>query len=299
MTGEPYIEHPVPSRHFAELGMDDRRSPPALLHDVGRLRVDFREMTRVSGLRWRSLWRRHQAEAHRLHQRRKKQAENLRKLFLAMAGDVRVIIIKLATACTICARSTRFPEQRKREIAPKRCTFSPRSRTAGHLAHQVGAEDRSSKYLEPEHYKQIYRWCSDTRASARDRAQRSRLAASVCARRNIRPKCTGGPSISTRSIRRCSSRACSSTPSRPHRAARHLPHVSDCYHALGVCIAVDARAGMFFDYIAKPKPNNYQSLHTKVLPSGDVVECRSAPANAPRGRVRHRRALRRSKDEER
>jgi GTP pyrophosphokinase len=170
MTGEPYIEHPVAvAGILAELGMDDPTIAAGLLHDVMEdCAVDFDEMVRRFGMEVAQLIDGVTKLKHiDFSSKQEKQAENLRKLFLAMAGDVRVIIIKLADRLHNMRTLDPFPEQRKREIS------SETLHILAPIAHRLGIwrikwelEDRSFKYLEPDIYKQITRWCSARAPSA-------------------------------------------------------------------------------------------------------------------------------------
>jgi guanosine-3',5'-bis(diphosphate) 3'-pyrophosphohydrolase len=280
MTGEPYIEHPIAvAGILAELGMDDPTIAAGLLHDVPEdCGVSMDEMTErfgpevcqlVDGV----------TKLKRIDftNKQEKQAENLRKLFLAMAGDVRVIIIKLADRLHNMRTLDPFPENRKREIAAETLhILAP-------IAHRLGIwrvkwelEDRSFKYLEPQLYKQIYAKVQRTRA---DRSKMVQTAISTLIEKlraeGIEAEVTGRPKHFYSIYQKMIKQGLQFDAIHDLIALRLICNtVPDCYHALGVVHSLWMQVpDMFFDYIAKPKPNNYQSLHTKVLgPEGDLIE---------------------------
>jgi GTP pyrophosphokinase len=160
MTGEPYIEHPVAvAGILAELGMDDVTIAAGLLHDVPEdCNVSYEEMQERFGAEVAHLVEGVTKLKHiRFDTKADKQAGNLRKLFLAMAGDVRVIIIKLADRLHNMRTLDPFRPEKKIEISEETLyIFAP-------IAHRLGIwrikwelEDRAFKYLEPDVYKQIY-----------------------------------------------------------------------------------------------------------------------------------------------
>jgi GTP pyrophosphokinase len=279
-TGEPYIEHPIAvAGILAELGMDDPTLAAGLLHDVVEdCGVGYAEMAQRFGNEVAQLVDGVTKLKHiDFSSKQEKQAENLRKLFLAMAGDVRVIIIKLCDRLHNMRTLDPFPEERRREIAAETLyIFAP-------IAHRLGIwrikwelEDRSFKYLEPEIYKQIYAKVQKTRSERSEIVQgaieivQERLRAD-----GIDAEVTGRPkhfySIYQKMIKQ----------GRPFDDVHDLiamriicPNKDDCYHALGIVHAIWMQIPeMFFDYISKPKPNNYQSLHTKVMgPDGEPFE---------------------------
>ena len=279
-TGEPYIEHPIAvAGILAELGMDDPTLAAGLLHDVVEdCGVSYADMTRHFGPEVAQLVDGVTKLKHiDFNSKQEKQAENLRKLFLAMAGDVRVIIIKLCDRLHNMRTLDPFPEERRREIATETLyIFAP-------IAHRLGIwrikwelEDRAFKYIEPDIYKQIYALVQKTRA------QRSELVSDAIAKLqqrlrddNIEAEVSGRPkhfySIYQKMIKQ----------GRPFDDVHDLialrvicPTKEDCYHALGIAHSIWMQIPeMFFDYISKPKPNNYQSLHTKVMgPRGEPFE---------------------------
>lgn len=279
-TGEAYIEHPVAvAGLLAELGMDDTTLAAGLLHDVPEdCGITIEEMTERFGHEVANLVEGvTKLKKIEFSTAEEKQAENLRKLFLAMAGDVRVIIIKLADRLHNMRTLDPFPEKRKREISAETLyILAP-------IAHRLGIwrikwelEDRSFKYLEPTIYKQIYSLVQKTRLQRSDivaaamNELRERLASE-----NIQAEVTGRPKHFYSIYQKMLKQGLQFDAIHDLTALRVIcPSAQDCYHALGIVHSLwKPVPEMFFDYIAGPKPNNYQSLHTKVLAEdGDLVE---------------------------
>jgi GTP pyrophosphokinase len=280
MTGEPYIEHPIAvAGILAELGMDDPTIAAGLLHDVPEdCGVTPEEMQERFGPEVANLVD-GVTKLKRIDftNKQEKQAENLRKLFLAMAGDVRVIIIKLADRLHNMRTLDPFPENRKREIAAETLhILAP-------IAHRLGIwrvkwelEDRSFKYLEPQLYKQIYAKVQRTRAERSKMVQTAIVTLTEKLRsEGIEAEVTGRPKHFYSIYQKMIKQGLQFDAIHDLIALRVICNaVPDCYHALGVVHSLWMQVpDMFFDYIAKPKPNNYQSLHTKVLGfEGDLIE---------------------------
>lgn len=280
MSGEPYIEHPVAvAGILAELGMDDVSIAAGLLHDVPEdCGVSISEIQELFGPEVAQLVDGVTKLKHLdFDTRQEKQAENLRKLFLAMAGDIRVVIIKLADRLHNIRTLDPFPENRKREIASETLNiFAP-------IAHRLGIwrikwelEDRSFKYLEPKVYKQIYALVQRTRS---ERSQIVEDAISTLQQRlsqeEIDAEVTGRPKHFYSIYQKMIKQGLRFDKIHDLSALRVICNTErDCYHVLGIVHSLWMQVeGMFSDYISKPKPNNYQSLHTKVLVSdGELIE---------------------------
>jgi GTP pyrophosphokinase len=280
MSGEPYIEHPVAvAGILAELGMDDVSIAAGLLHDVPEdCGVSISEMQELFGPEVAQLVDGVTKLKHLdFDTRQEKQAENLRKLFLAMAGDIRVVIIKLADRLHNIRTLDPFPENRKREIASETLNiFAP-------IAHRLGIwrikwelEDRCFKYLEPKVYKQIYALVQRTRS---ERSQIVEDAISTLQQRlsqeGIDAEVTGRPKHFYSIYQKMIKQGLRFDKIHDLSALRVICNTErDCYHVLGIVHSLWMQVeGMFSDYISKPKPNNYQSLHTKVLVSdGELIE---------------------------
>ncbi len=280
LTGEPYIEHPVAvAGILAELGMDDVSIAAGFLHDVPEdCGVSIEEMTERFGADVAHLVEGvTKLKKINFDTKVEKQGENLRKLFLAMAGDVRVIIIKLADRLHNMRTIDPFPEAKRRDVASETLTFfAP-------IAHRLGIwrvkwelEDRSFKVLEPDVYKQIYALVQRTRAQ---RAQQVTEATAELQERlkseEIEAEVNGRPKHFYSIRQKMIKQGLKFDAIHDLIALRVICNTKgDCYHALGIVHALWQQVPeMFFDYIATPKPNNYQSLHTKVLDgNGELLE---------------------------
>ncbi len=279
-TGEPYVEHPIAvAGILAELGMDDVTIAAGLLHDVPEdCNVSYEEMQERFGAEVAQLVEGVTKLKHiRFDTKADKQAGNLRKLFLAMAGDVRVIIVKLADRLHNMRTLDPFEERKRIEISQETLyIFAP-------IAHRLGIwrvkwelEDRAFKYLEPDVYKQIYALVQRTRAHRTAQVQCTiEILSEKLREEGIEAEVTGRPKHFYSIYQKMLKQGLKFDAIHDLIAIRVVTNsVPDCYHALGIVHGLWMQVPeMFFDYISKPKPNNYQSLHTKVLDSdGELLE---------------------------
>jgi GTP pyrophosphokinase len=207
----------------------------------------------------------------------RRSAENLRKIFLAMAHDFRVMVIKLADRLHNMRTLAGLPPERQLKIARETMQiYAP-------LAHRLGIwkikwelEDLAFKYIEPEAYEKVAEKVSGTRgereddlAEAVDMIQRHLAKDGIEAVIQARPKHLW--SIYQKMLRE----KVGISEIYDLSAVRVIVNrVGECYHALGLVhdlwMPIPER---FSDYIAKPKSNMYQSLHTKVIgPRGEPLE---------------------------
>lgn len=205
------------------------------------------------------------------------QMENVRKMLLAMIDDVRVALIKLAErTCAIRAVKTASEEKRRRVAREVFDIYAP-------LAHRLGIgqlkwelEDLSFRYLQPENYKQIASLIDERRVDRErfitevtEELRRQFNRAGIDAEINGRAK-------SIYSIwRKMQRKQLDFSQIYDIRAVRVLvPEVRDCYAALGIVHNIwRVIPNEFDDYIANPKENGYQSLHTAVIgPHNKVFE---------------------------
>ena len=280
LSGEPYIQHPLHAAYtVAGLQLDAGAVSAALLHDTmedcgvtpDRMQEQFGpEITRlVEGATKLSKMHWHPAEG-RLND--SLQAENLRKMFLAMAEDVRVVIIKLADRLhNMRTLDAQDPVKQVRIAAETMDIYAP-------LAHRLGIwqikwelEDLALRHLEPEKYREIAQLVSSKRAS-RERyiGQVEAILTEELAKSQIAAEVKGRAkhiySIYQK-ISKYEVQGKSFNEIYDLLALRVLvDSVTDCYNALGVVHSLwRPIPGQFDDYIASPKDSMYQSLHTTVM----------------------------------
>ena len=272
VSGIPYILHPTSVACIvAELGMDSDTICGALLHDVvedtpvtletisKKFGVDVTKLidgvTKISKIPYSS--------------REEQQAENIRKMLIAMADDIRVIIIKLADRLHNMRTMDCMPEQKRRDKSLENMqVFAPIAHRLGIKTIKEELEDRSLQYLDPIGYKEI----EDTLLMTEE--GRERFIESIKEQIDEKIKHTipnvfiSGRVKSINSIyRKTIMRNQTIDQIFDVFAVRVIVDtVPDCYNVLGVVHDVfKPIPNRFKDYISMPKPNMYQSLHTTVL----------------------------------
>jgi GTP pyrophosphokinase len=280
LSGEPYITHPWNvALIVADMGLDDPSIAAALLHDVVEdTEVEMATIVQEFGEEVARLVE-GVTKLRRLqfHTFRQEQVENLRKVLVAMAQDVRVILIKLADRLHNLRTLDPLPEEKRKATALETLQiYAP-------IAHRLGIwrikwelEDLAFKHLDPVAYRELARKVEKKRSErvhliekAIQQLQRALTEAGLEATVQGRPKHLW------------------SIYQKMQREGVDIDRIYDlialrvivnteaeCYLALGVVHKLWAPLpGMFTDYIAKPKPNGYQSLHTKVVgPDGEIME---------------------------
>jgi GTP pyrophosphokinase len=272
-SGEPYITHPVAVAHYlANLELDAETIAAALLHDVPEdtevtipeLETRFgREVARlVDGVTKLGKF----GSARSMEEQ---QAENIRKMFLAMAEDVRVVIIKLADRLHNMRTLDFLPEEKRRRIARQTMEiYAP-------LAHRLGMwqikwelEDLSFKYLEEDRYRQLVAMLTDQRRARESFVNKSiGILRKELAKVEITAEISGRPKHLYSIAKKMERKGAEFSEIYDLHAIRVLvDDVKDCYAALGVVHSLwRPIPGQFDDYIAMPKANMYQSLHTAVI----------------------------------
>jgi GTP pyrophosphokinase len=280
LTGDPYIVHPLEvSKLLTELEMDDATLAAALLHDVvedtghglGEIRSDFGDEVAVlvDGV----------TKLRRIHfdTGRERQAENLRRMLLAMASDLRVILIKLADRVHNMRTLKPLPEERRREVAQETLQIlAPIAHRLGVWRFKFELEDRALRYLEPDTYAEIVAAVDSTREEREARIQRAigqlreRLQ-----EMGIEAQIEGRPKHFYSIYQKMQEQAVDFDQILDLEAIRVIVDTeTQCYTVLGVVHSLWLPLpDMFTDYIAKPKSNMYQSLHTKAIgPDGEPLE---------------------------
>jgi GTP pyrophosphokinase len=286
-SGEPYVLHSLAvAQILAELRLDAETIAGAILHDVVEdTSVKLEDVGREFGARVAALvdgvtkmaviqeYRPGEERGRQEHA----QAESLRKMLLAMAEDVRVVLIKLADRLHNMRTLGALPEDKQKRIARETMeVFAPLANRLGIWQIKWELEDLSFRYLEPVAYKQIAALLAEKRVDREQYLDRfvARLSeelrqAGIAAEVTGRPKHIYGI---WRKMRRKSKDFAQITDIRGVRVL--VDNVRDCYGALGIAHTLWQHIpGEFDDYIATPKENNYRSIHTAVIgPQGKVVE---------------------------
>ena len=271
-SGEPYIIHPIQVAYtLAGLELDDATICAALLHDVvedtevthqdliNEFGIEIAEMvdgvTKLSKLNYESV-----EEA---------QVENYRKMFLAMGKDIRVIMIKLSDRLHNM-RTLKYLS-RDRQIANAKETmdlYAPLANRLGIYSLKWELEDLSFKYLYPEEYREIVEGID------RKREERLQFIDKIeeqikqeLKKQKIEAEITGRAKHLYSIYRKMKRDNITLDQIYDLFALRIIVNsVKDCYAALGVVHELyNPMPGRFKDYIAVPKPNMYQSLHTTLI----------------------------------
>jgi guanosine-3',5'-bis(diphosphate) 3'-pyrophosphohydrolase len=279
-SGEPYLVHPMEvAGILAGMKLDVPSIVTALLHDTvedtvatveeveqlfgPEIKILVDGVTKLSKIQFTTV--------------KERQAENFRKMIMAMAKDIRVILVKLADRLHNMRTLGHLPEMRQVAIAQETLDiYAPIANRLGIQQMKVELEDKAFMYLKPDIYQAI-----DDQVSKR-KGQREKYIAEV---RQIMDQHMKDHNIQ-----------CDIYGRVKHyfsiwrkMEAQHIPfdqvhdviafriiveNVQQCYEALGVIHALWRPVpGRFRDYIAMPKANNYQSLHTTVIgPHGERVE---------------------------
>ncbi|MBI4299094.1 MAG: bifunctional (p)ppGpp synthetase/guanosine-3',5'-bis(diphosphate) 3'-pyrophosphohydrolase [Chloroflexi bacterium] len=287
LSGGPFIEHPVQTAIFlAELHLDASTLTAALLHDVIEdCHVSFQELentfghevaklvdgvTKLSKLEKISV--EEESEQLLYSQNGRQQAASLRKMLVAMAEDVRVVLIKLADRLHNMRTLKAHPPWKRRAIAKETLDiYAP-------LAHRLGIweikwrlEDMAFRHLNPSKYRDISRLLSAKRAErekyitkVKDTLKKELEEAGIEAEVSGRPKSIYSIYEKTQKY---AQQGKEFNEIYDLFALRILVNeIKDCYGALGVIHALwHPLPGQFDDYIANPKENMYRSLHTVVL----------------------------------
>ena len=276
-SGEPYIIHPIAVAEIvAEIGLDTDAIAAALLHDcLEDTDASFEEISRLFGETVAELVEGvTKLTRVQYSTMEEQQMENLRKMFMAMSKDIRVILIKIADRLHN-TRTLQFQTPAK-QISKSMETmeiYAP-------LAHRLGMqkikwelEDISLQYLDPEGYQQIIDFlaANETSANSFMNAVQSKITkrlADVGIHGSIY-----GRIKHTYSIYR-KMRAQNKTIDELYDLYAFrviVDNIADCYNVLGhIHDLFTPIPGRFKDYISTPKPNMYQSLHTTVIGSQGI-----------------------------
>ncbi len=272
VSGEPYVSHPLAvARILAELGLDPVAVTAALLHDVpedteyslgdleerfgvdvGRLVDGVTKLSKFSTL------------SHE-----QQQAENIRKMFLAMAEDIRVVLIKLADRLhNMRTLSSLSPAKQQRIAKQTAEIYAPLAERLGIWQMKWELEDLSFKYLDPEAYRELAGLLESHRRAREAYVKRAMdVLDAALLDSGIKADLSGRPKHLYSIYRKMQRKRAEFGEIYDVHALRVLvADVRECYAALGVVHSLwRPIPGQFDDYIAMPKNNGYQSLHTAVV----------------------------------
>ncbi len=272
-SGEPYIIHPVAvAQILAEMGMDADSICAALLHDVvedtpvtdQQIRASFGEsveqlvdgVTKIGQIPFSAT-------------QEEQQNENIRKMFLAMSRDIRVIIIKLADRVHNMRTLAFMPEEKRRFKAKETLEiYAPIAHRLGIRAFKEELEDLAIRYLDPVAYEEISKTLESQVESRQQFLDGIKKEIGERVRQEVPNAHLSGRIKSVHGIYR-----------KTYMLGRTIDEIYDiyavriivdsvfeCYYCLGIIHDMfNPLPGRFKDYISTPKPNMYQSLHTTVI----------------------------------
>ncbi len=280
LSGEPYLSHPLAVAHtLAELGFDEATIVAGLLHDtVEDTKATIEELdelfgedvadivdgvTKISMIPFDS--------------KEDAQAENIRKMILAMSHDIRVLMVKLADRIHNMRTLDFQKAHKQRRIAQETMDiYAPLANRLGlHRVKQI-LEDLSFKYLRPDVYNQITTWLDDNQVVERkiiDKVVRN--LEEILTDNAIKGTVYGRIKHKFSIHKKMQQLSVTLDEMHDIMAFRVLvEEMRDCYAVLGLVHSKWRPVhGRFKDYISMPKNNGYQSLHTTVIgPEGERIE---------------------------
>ena len=279
-SGEPYIIHPLcVAIILADLELDKETLAAGLLHDVVEdtiwtkegIEEEFGEdvallvdgVTKLTALQLTT------DSAGKTQEQLDIQAQNLRKMFLAMAKDIRVILIKLADRLHNMRTLSHMPPEKQSRIAQETLDiYSPIAGRLGISRIKVELDDLSLKYLKPDVY------CDLVEKVATRKSEREKYVEDIC--ENVRDAISAAGITGDVNGRVKHFFSIYKKMRNQNKTLDQIYDlfairiivgtVKDCYAALGVIHEMyKPIPGRFKDYIAMPKPNMYQSLHTTLI----------------------------------
>ncbi|MBM7842087.1 GTP pyrophosphokinase [Herpetosiphon giganteus] len=275
-SGEPYFLHPVQVAHIlVDMKLDPESVAAALLHDVvedtpitlDQIRADFgREVAHiVDGVTKLS-----KLEAKSIEEA---QAITYRKMFIAMADDPRVVLIKLADRLhNMRTLGAMRPDKQQRIARETLEVYAPLAHRLGIWQFKWELEDLSFRYMNPEKYSEIGRQLNLRRETRERIVQRviARLK-QILDRDNIKAEVTGRPKHIYSIARKMERKGVSLDQIYDQLAVRVMvTTVDECYRVLGLVHSTWIPImSEFDDYIAVPKESMYRSLHTTVVIPGE------------------------------
>ncbi len=280
-SGEPYISHPLGvAAILADLRLDLPTVITGLLHDTVEdtsvtlkdIETEFGKtiaelvdgVTKISKIKFRNT--------------HEKQGENIRKMIVAMGKDVRVVLVKLADRLHNMRSLNHMPYEKQARIAQETLDiYSPLASRLGISSMKIELEDLSFRYSNPEGYYSLAQKVAKKKKEREkyiDETMRL-LMQELSTRSKVKFEVSGRPKHLFSIYRKMQARGIDYEQVYDVLAFRVLANsVSECYEVLGHVHALwKPIPGRFKDFIAMPKANNYQSLHTTVIgPGGERIE---------------------------
>ena len=280
LSGEPYLSHPLAVAYtLAEMRLDSASIAAGLLHDtvedtkatIEEIDENFGEEVAdiVDGVTKISLLTFGSKEAQ--------QAENIRKMILAMNEDMRVLFVKLADRLHNMRTLEYMKPEKQRRIARETMDiYAPLANRLGLHRVKLELEDLSFRYLEPDAYKHVADWIERHKADDKEYIDAViDTLQKTLAENGIKARVKGRIKHIYSIYRKMNSLNVSLDEMHDIIAFRAVvADVKECYAALGIVHSTWTPVpGRFKDYISMPKANMYQSLHTTVIgPRGERME---------------------------
>lgn len=274
-SGDPYITHPVSvAGIITELRLDTASVCAGLLHDVVEdTLASSKDLEKAFGFEIASLVDGvTKLSKINFTSKEDRQAENFRKMVVAMARDIRVLLVKLCDRVDNMRTLEHMSHEAQERISRETLEiYAPLANRLGMAAFKCELEDLSFKHLEPVAYAELQS------SITKSKRERDKYTAEVCKTLSSRLAEQGfacdasGRAKHLYSIwRKMKAQECTVDQIHDKMAFRVIVEsVSDCYATLGVIHSKWTPVpGRFKDYIALPKPNMYQSLHTTVIGPG-------------------------------
>ena len=280
ISGDEYFSHPLAvTKILTEMRLDVSTIITGLLHDTVEdtlitledIKKDFGEdiTNLVDGVTKLSKIKFHTSE--------EKQAENFRKMFIAMAQDIRVIIVKLADRLHNMRTLAYIPDNRQQRIAQETIdVYAPLANRLGIAWMKTEMEDLCLRYLKPEIYYKLVQKVAKKKQERQDYIDEVvGLIEKNLEKYNVKGKVSGRPKHFYSIYKKMESQNLDFEQVYDILGFRVIvDKISECYEVLGLVHSIwKPVPGRFKDYIAMPKGNSYQSLHTTVIgPRGERVE---------------------------